>query len=50
MYNSDGKDVVGRPYLFGKKVSDGVKISLDTIKELAIVVDNADAYWGKFKP
>ena len=50
VYNSDGKDVVGRPYLFGKKVSDGVKISLDTIKELAIVVDNADAYWGKFKP
>ena len=50
VYNSDGKDILGRPYVFGKKVADGVKISTETIKDLALVVDNADAYWGKFKP
>ena len=49
VYNSDGKDVVGRPYLFGK-VADGVKVNPETIKELGVVVENTDAYWGKFKP
>ena len=50
VYNSDGKDVTGRPYLFGKAVSDGVKVSPETIKDLSLVIDNANAYWGKFKP
>ncbi len=49
VYNSDGKDILGRPYVLGK-VSDGVKVSPETVKELSVVVDNADAYWGKFKP
>ena len=49
VYNSDGKDVTGRPYLFGK-VSDGVKVNPETIKDLALVIDNPDAYWGKYKP
>ena len=47
-YNSDGKDVTGRPYIFGK-VSDGVKVNPETVKEVAPVIDDADAYWGKFK-
>ncbi len=50
VYNSDGKDVTGRPYLFGKKIEDGVKVNPETIKEVAPVIDDADAYWGKFKP
>ena len=49
VYNSDGKDILGRPYLLGK-VADGVKVAPETIKDLALVVDNANAYWGKFKP
>ncbi len=50
VYNSSGKDVTGRPYLFGKKVADGVKVNPETVKELALVIDNPDAYWGKYKP
>ncbi len=50
VYNSDGKDVTGRPYLFGKKIEDGVKVNPETLKEVAPVIDDADAYWGKFKP
>ena len=49
VYNSDGKDVTGRPYLFGKKIEAGVKVNPETIKEVAPVIDDADAYWGKFK-
>ena len=49
-YNSDGKDVTGRPYLFGKKIEDGVKVNPETIKEVAPVIEDANAYWGKFKP
>ena len=49
-YNSGGNDVTGRPYLFGTKIEDGVKVSADTIKELAPVIDDPDSYWGKFKP
>ena len=48
-YNSGGNDVTGRPYDFGTKISDGVKVSPDTIKELAPVIDDPDGYWGKFK-
>ena len=50
VYNSDGKDVTGRPYLFGKKIEEGVKVNPETIREVAPVIDDADAYWGKFKP
>ncbi len=50
VYNSGGKDVTGRPYILGSKISDGVKVSAETIKELAPVVPDPDAYWGKFKP
>ena len=50
VYNSDGKDVTGRPYLFGKKIEDGVKVNPETIQEVAPVIDNAATYWGKFKP
>ena len=49
-YNSGGNDVTGRPYVFGTKIEDGVKVSADTIKELAPVIDDPDSYWGKFKP
>ena len=49
VYNSDGKDVTGRPYLFGKKIEAGVKVNPETIKEVAPVIDDADAYWGKYK-
>ncbi len=49
VYNSNGKDLTGRPYIFGAKVSDGVKISADTIKEFTPVIPDTDAYWGKFK-
>ncbi len=50
VYNSDGKDVTGRPYLFGKKIESGVKVNPETLREVAPVIDDADAYWGKFKP
>ena len=49
-YNSDGKDVTGRPYLFGKQIQAGVKVNPETLREVAPVIDDADAYWGKFKP
>ncbi len=48
-YNSSGKDVTGRPYIFGARISDGVKINADTIKEFGAVISDPDAYWGKFK-
>lgn len=50
VYNSSGKDVTGRPYLFGAKIQDHVKVNADTIKECSPVIEDADAYWGKFKP
>ena len=50
VYNSSGKDVTGRPYVFGGKVSDGVKVTAETIKEFGAVIADPDAYWGKFKP
>ncbi len=50
LYDSSGKDVSGRPYEFGAKISDHVKVSADTIKELDPMIDDPDAYWGKFKP
>ena len=49
-YNSGGKDITGRPFIFGAKVGDHVKVNADTIKECAPVIDDADGYWGKFKP
>ncbi len=49
-YNSGGSDVTGRPYIFGAKIADGVKVSPDTVKELAPVITDPEAYWGKFKP
>ena len=49
-YNSGGSDVTGRPFLFGTKIADGVKLSPDTIKELAPVIPDPETYWGKFKP
>ncbi len=48
-YNSGGKDVTGRPYIFGSKIEDHVKVNPDTIKECAPVMEDSDAYWGKFK-
>ena len=50
IYDSNGKDVDGRPYDFGAKISDHVKVNADTIKELNAVIDDPDTYWGKFKP
>ena len=50
VYNSSGKDVTGRPYIFGAKISDGVKVSAETIKEFGSVIPDPEAYWGKFKP
>ena len=49
-YESGGKDITGRPYLFGAKVEDHVKVSPDTIRELGPMIDDADGYWGQFKP
>ena len=49
-YNSAGKDVTGRPYLFGGKIENGVKVNPETLKEFAPVISDPDAYWGKFKP
>ena len=48
--DSGGKDVTGRPYHFGTKVEDGVKVDAETIKEVAPVIEDENAYWGKFKP
>lgn len=50
IYESGGKDLSGRPYLFGTKVADHVKVNPDTIKELSPMIDDPDDYWGKFKP
>ncbi len=50
IYESGGKDIIGRPYLFGTKIEDHVKVSPDTIRELSPMIDDPDAYWGKFKP
>ena len=45
VYDSDGKDVTGRPYIFGK-IADGVKVSPETIKELSVVIDDPDDVLG----
>ena len=50
IYDSNGKDVSGRPYEFGAKIADHVKVNADTVKELSPSIDDPDAYWGKFKP
>ena len=49
VYGSSGKDVNGRPYIFGAKVSDGVKVNPDTVKEFGTIIPDADAYWGNYK-
>ena len=50
IYESGGKDLDGRPYLFGTKIEDHVKISPETLKELSPMIDDPEEYWGKFKP
>lgn len=50
IYESNGKDVTGRPYKFGEKIEDHVKVSPETIRELSPMIDDPDAFWGKFKP
>ncbi len=50
IHESNGKDVTGRPYVFGTKIEDHVKVSPDTIREFSPIIDDPDAYWGKFKP
>ena len=50
IYESAGKDLTGRPYLFGAKVEDHVKVNADTIKELSPMIEDPDDFWGKFKP
>ncbi len=50
IYESGGKDLTGRPYIFGTKLEDHVKVNPDTIKELSPMIDDPDDYWGKFKP
>ena len=50
LFDSNGKDVTGRPYDFGAKIADHVKVSADTVKDLGSVIEDPDAYWGKFKP
>ena len=50
IYDSGGKDVAGRPYVFGGKISDHVKVSPNTINELGAGIDDPSGYWGKFKP
>ncbi len=50
IYESNGKDVTGRPYTFGAKIEDHVKVSPETIRELSPMIEDPDAYWGKFKP
>lgn len=49
-YNSNGKDVTGRPYILGPKIEDHVKVNAETIKECGPVIENPEEYWGKFKP
>ena len=50
IYDSNGRDVAGRPYVFGGKISDHVKVNPETVKELNPGIDDPDGYWGKFKP
>ena len=50
IYESSGKDITGRPYLFGAKVEDHVKVNPETVKELSPMIEDPDDYWGKFKP
>ena len=50
IHDSGGKDVVGRPYEFGAKIADHVKVNAETVKEVSAAIDDPDAYWGKFKP
>ena len=50
IHESNGKDLTGRPYIFGARIEDHVKISPDTIRELSPMIEDPDAYWGKFKP
>ena len=50
IYESGGKDVIGRPYIFGAKVEDHVKVNPETVKELSPMIEDPDDYWGKFKP
>ena len=49
IYESEGKDVTGRPYLIGPTVADHVRVSPDTLKELQPAIDDSESYWGKFK-
>ena len=49
IYESEGKDVTGRPYLIGPTVADHVKINPDTLKELQPAIEDVEAYWGRFK-
>jgi hypothetical protein len=49
IYESEGKDVTGRPYIIGPAVSDHVRVSPDTLKELEPVIDDSESYWGRFK-
>ena len=49
IYDSNGKDVSGRAYEFGAKISDHVKVNAETIKELSPAIEDPDTYWGKFK-
>jgi hypothetical protein len=48
-YESEGKDVTGRPYLIGPTVADHVKVNADTLKELEPAIADSEEYWGKFK-
>lgn len=50
IYESGGKDLAGRPYLFGAKLEDHVKVNPETVKELSPMIDDPDSYWGQFKP
>ena len=49
IYESEGKDVTGRPYIIGPTVADHVKINPDTLKELEPAIDEPASYWGKFQ-
>jgi hypothetical protein len=49
IYESEGKDVTGRPYIIGPTVADHVKVNPDTLKELEPAIADSEEYWGKFK-
>ena len=49
IYESEGKDVTGRPYIIGPTVADHVKVNADTLKELEPAIADSEEYWGKFK-